>query len=81
VGDPADSIDVDHEVDSAGHVVAVRIRFGPHHLVEVRKAGGTTSFLVVSTHYGFRVDASEVGGELDQVIGEIRERHPDPAVD
>jgi hypothetical protein len=76
------AIDVSIERDASGAVVSARIRFGPHHVVEVeREENGRTTFSLVATHHGFRADASEVNGELDRLIEEIRRAHPELAVD
>ena len=75
------SIGVDVEEDATGEVHRARIRFGPHHAVEVWKDGGKTSFAVVATHQGFKVDASELNSELERIIEEVRAAHPDTAVD
>jgi hypothetical protein len=76
-----DSIDVDSERDANGEVTEARIRFGPHYLVEVRKDRGTVSFVLVATHHGFKADASEVDGELERIIEEVRRAHPETTVD
>jgi hypothetical protein len=56
-----------HEVRRA------KIRFGPHHLVEVWKEGDKTSFALRYTHHGFKADPSELNGELERIINQIRE--------
>jgi hypothetical protein len=76
-----DSIDVSTEKDQKGVVKVARIRFGPHHVVEVRKRGKKTIFTLVATHHGFRADASLPGGELEKIIEEIRGTRPETTVD
>jgi type IV secretory pathway TrbF-like protein len=76
-----DSIDVDSEKNANGKVTVARIRFGPHYLVEVRKDRGKVSCVLVATHHGFKADASEVSGELERIIEEVRRAHPDAIVD
>jgi hypothetical protein len=34
-----------------------------------------------ATHHGFKADASEIGGELEGLISEIRRAHPKSLVD
>jgi hypothetical protein len=34
-----------------------------------------------ATHHGFKADASEVDGDLERLINEVREEHPEMAVD
>ena len=49
--------------------------------VEVKKDQGKVSFVLVATHHGFKADASEVSGELERIIEEVRRVHPETAVD
>jgi hypothetical protein len=75
------SINVDFEEDASGEVKLARIRFGPHYRVEVKKDRGKVSLVLVATHHGFMADASEVSGELERIIEEVRSAHPETAVD
>lgn len=59
----------------------VEIVFGPHYRLELQSDGENTTFPLVTTHHGFRVDASEVSVGLDCVIDSVRENFPDFAVD
>jgi hypothetical protein len=77
----ANSIDVDSEMDASGEVTVARIRFGPHYLVEVRKERGKVWFELCFTHHGFKADASEVDGELEGIIEEVRRTHPEGTLD
>jgi hypothetical protein len=77
----ANSIDLDVESDANGEVRLARIRFGPHYLVEVRKEQGETSFELCYTHHGFKADASDVDGELERLIEEVRRTHPEARID
>ena len=79
--EPLRSIDVDVERAANGQVRRARTRFGPHHVVEVRTDGEKTSFALRYTHHGFEVDASEVSGELERIIDQVRGANPDSAVD
>ena len=60
----------------------VRVVFGPHYFFEawVRDDGGVDCVLG-ATHHGFRADASIPGGELERIIYEAREAHPELTVD
>jgi hypothetical protein len=51
--EPLRSIEVDVERAANGQVRRARIRFGPHHVVEVRTDGEKTSFALRYTHHGF----------------------------
>jgi len=64
-----------------GEIERVRVRFGPHFAVEVRDGDESVTFELVHIHHGFRADATELGGELERIIDEIRGSHPDAAID
>ena len=59
----------------------VKVFFGPHYFVDVFEKDGKATFVVGATHHGFMADASEVGGELEKIVYEVRDRHPETAVD
>ena len=44
-------------------------------------SGANVSFELVATHHGFKADASEVNGELERIIQEVRHAHPDTTLD
>lgn len=73
--------DVEIKRNDKGQIQSVRIVFGPHHFVDLIDEDGKLSFAVGFTHHGFKADASEVNGELEQLIEEIRRAHPDKAID
>jgi hypothetical protein len=79
--DATNSIDVHSETDANGEITLVRVRFGPHYLLEVRKAQRNVSFELCYTHHGFKADASGVDGELERIIEEIRRTHPEASID
>ena len=65
-----------------GRYKHVRMVFGPHCYVEVQaRSDGTVSFTLGATHHGFEVDGSEVNGQLETVIHEIRKRFPETVKD
>lgn len=65
-----------------GQIQHMRIVFGPHHFLELtHHEGEKVEFVLGYTHHGFRADASEVNGELERIIGEVREAHPETLVD
>ena len=73
---------VETQKDSSGKYTRVRLVFGPHYFVELhRGAGDTVTFVLGATHHGFRADASEVSGELERIIQEVRQSHPNNLVD
>ena len=57
----------------------VSVRFGPHYFLEVWLEKGQTMFTVGATHHGVKVNASEVGGQLDTVVDELRTKHEEQA--
>jgi hypothetical protein len=74
------TIEVDRDAD--GTAKHVRLVFGPHYFVELgREDSGHLTFVLGATHHGFRADASDVGGELETIINEIRRGHPEAVVD
>lgn len=64
-----------------GHCQKLRVVFGPHHFLEVASVGGQVHFRLGTTHHGFEADASEVNSLLEEVIGEIRQAHPELRID
>ena len=78
---PYNSINVLSRADTHGEILPASIRFGPHYIVEVRQDGANVSFSLVYTHHGFVVDASEVNGELEQLINDVRRTRPHAVID
>jgi hypothetical protein len=73
---------VDTETGRDGRYTKVRLVFGPHYFLELHAdASDQVTFILGATHHGFRAEATEVSGELEQVINEIREHHPAKVVD
>jgi hypothetical protein len=73
---------VEVEDDDDGNMRFVRLVFGPHYYVVLeRRDDGKVNFILGATHHGFKADASEVGGELEELIQEIRRGHPQLVVD
>lgn len=68
--------EVEIEKDEQGRTKVVRLAFGPHYFVEIERDGGKVMLCVGATHHGFKADASEVGGELERFIEELKARHP-----
>lgn len=66
--------------DENGGYKSVEIVFGPHYFIDLLEEEGHLILQLGATHHGIRADASEVGGELEQFIYEIRENHPDNVV-
>ena len=65
-----------------GATRSVRLVFGPHYFVQIEaNADGGVDFVLGATHHGFRADASEVNGQLEKIVNEVRGRHPDLVVD
>lgn len=73
---------IDIEKDARGQYTSVRLVFGPHYFVELHnEKNGKVTFVLGATHHGFKADASEVGGELEKIISEVRSAHPKNGVD
>ena len=74
------TIDVDRDAD--GQPTRLGVVFGPHYFFEVHSVDeGPVTVILGATHHGFRADASDVGGELEVLINEIRDMHPATTVD
>ena len=50
----------------------VKIVFGPHYFVDIMKEDDQVKFVIGTTHHGVVLDASEIDGELEQVIEKIK---------
>ena len=59
----------------------LRIVFGPHYFLEIHEEKGKLEFILGATQHGFKADASEVNGELEGMINEIKEGHPNNLFD
>jgi len=74
--------EADVQTDASGVITNVRLVFGPHHFVELhRRDDGGVDFVMGTTHHGFLADASVADSELERIIKEVREAHPDLTVD
>ncbi len=74
--------EADVVTDNNGVITSVRLVFGPHYFVELRSGDGqTVEFCLGATHHGFRADASEIAGELERIINEVRDSHPSAITD
>ena len=74
--------EADVQTDANGVITNVRLVFGPHHFVDLhRREDGGVEFVMGATHHGFLADASIVDSELEGIISEVREAHPDLTVD
>ena len=71
--------EVEVEKDADGKVRAVRLAFGPHYFVEIEREDGKVMFFVGATHHGIKADASEVNGELERFVEELKKKHPENA--
>ncbi len=74
--------EVETSKDRDGNYDRVRIKFGPHHSVEVKRgASGSVTFDLRYTHHGFKADASNLDGELEQIINSVRDDFPGNSID
>lgn len=76
-----DNIDIKEHKNEKGEIKTVYIRFGPHYFIEIIRDGEKTLFKLGATHHGFKADASEINGELESLINEIRNNHPEKIID
>ena len=61
---------------------SVRLVFGPHYFVQLKLEDlGAVTFVLGATHHGFKADASQVNGELEKRIYEVRGNHAANLVD
>jgi len=74
---PGDRVSAEVPVKVAGPLH--RFAFGPHYFVQVDVRGGKSTLCVGATHHGISADASEVGGELEAFVEELKRSHPDNA--
>lgn len=72
---------MDAQRDKSGGYEKIRIGFGPHYFLELDSRDGKVMLTLGATHHGIRADASEVNGELEQLINELRRNHPQNVVD
>ena len=59
----------------------VKVTFGPHYFVDIMKDNGGIKFVLGATHHGVMLDASDIEGELEQVIWKLRNDNPEATVD
>lgn len=70
------------ELDEDGKIKRVYVVFGPHYFIDIMpNESGKLTLYLGATHHGFNANATEVGGELEKVIYEIREAHPELTID
>ena len=75
------TIRIESETDGSGDIEVARIFFSNHYVVEVRKDGRDVSFALVATHHGFKADATLPGGELENILEEVRRTRPEAVID
>lgn len=70
------------EYDEQGKIKRVYVQFGPHYFVDIMpNENGDLTLYMGATHHGFKARATDVGGELEGIIYEIRDKHPDLSID
>jgi hypothetical protein len=68
--------------NKSGGYESVRLVFGPHYFLELHSGDDdAVTFVLGATHHGFKADASEVNGELERIIEQVRLSHPRGLVD
>ena len=58
--------------DSDGKVLGISFAFGPHHFLEVSSADERVKLKLGATHHGFEIDGTDIGGDLEELIWDIR---------
>jgi hypothetical protein len=53
--------------------------FGTNYFLQIVDNEGRVEFLLGAHHTGFKADASEIQGQLQKYISEIKDRHPESA--
>ena len=64
------------EKDDRQQIRVVRLAFGPHYFVEIERIDGKVIFHLGATHHGIKADATEVDGELERFVEELKSMHP-----
>jgi len=59
----------------------IKVKFGPHHFLEIKYKDNKTTFIIGATHHGVKFDASEVNGELYNAIELLRKEFPNNIID
>lgn len=67
--------------DQAGNHTSIKVVFGPHYFLEINDVEGHTEFTLIATHHGFKVDATEVGKGLEEIIYLVKENYPETSID
>ena len=57
----------------------VQVLFGTNYFLEIVDNDGRVEFLLGAHHTGFKADASEIQGQLEKYISEIKAQHPESA--
>lgn len=75
--------DVKIESDGNGRFRRVKIVFGPHYFIDIMPSEetGELTLYMGATHHGFSAKAEEVGDQLEKIIYEIRDAHPELTFD
>lgn len=74
--------EVNLEKDQSGNYKRLQVVFGPHYFLELMtNERGKVTLVLGATHHGFKADASEVNGELEKIIYEIRKSYPETVTD
>lgn len=70
------------EKDEHGNIKRVYVQFGPHYFIDLlpNESDELTLYLG-ATHHGFNARAIEVNDELERIIYEVREKHPELSFD
>jgi hypothetical protein len=59
----------------------VQVLFGTNYFLEIVDNEGRVEFLLGAHHTGFKADASELNGQLQEYISEVQQQHPESAIE
>jgi hypothetical protein len=55
--------------------ISQRITFGPHYYINLTIENNKQFIEIGTTHHGVKFEASEVDGEFEQIINQLREEY------
>lgn len=74
---------VEIERDDQENYTRVRVLFGPHYFIDIMPSelSGELTVYIGYTHHGFSARAVNLGDQLENIINEVREAHPELSFD
>lgn len=66
------------EKDENGKIKRVAVGFGPHYFIDIMlDEEGVLKLYLGATHHGFGAAANEVNGQLERIVNEVMNSHPE----